>query len=342
MITLFVIAVCLILNGFFSALEMAFVSVRRSELLQRSRAGDHRAEKLLRLRNNPERALSILQIGITLVGSISAAVGASGAIEVLAPKLVEEFGLRRSLAEALVVALVVLPLTYLNVVVGELVPKALALRNAAKISMFGASWLTLMDRIFRPVIAVLEASTKLIIRIFFPGASQNASNLALTDADNLAARLSDGIKGVSHIEKKPIHDFIVPWTATVKISVMHGLEEVMKEVFTSGHTRLPVVNEDETVRGILHTKEFLSYRESGGEDWLSIVRSVVEIDANAKALKAFRSMQEKHSHLAVVYFKGQILGIVTLEDILEELVGDIFDEDDDGRMRRHFIREMED
>jgi putative hemolysin len=134
MIELAVIAACLLLNGILAGVEMAFVTIGRPRLRELARSGNRDAQSILKLRENPERTLSILQIGITLVGAIAAAVGGAGAEELLDPILMQRFAVTEETAEIIGIILVVLPITYLSVVVGELVPKALALRNPQKIS----------------------------------------------------------------------------------------------------------------------------------------------------------------------------------------------------------------
>jgi len=108
-------------------------------------------------------------------------------------------------------------------------------------------------------------------------------------------------------------------------------------VLSSGHTRLPVTGLSGVV-GVLHTKEFLAFRESGDREWRPLIRPAVKVQENFTLLSTLRLLQEKRSHLAVVYSSaGEVTGIVTLEDILEEVVGDLYDEDDDGKIRKLFV-----
>src|SRR5690606_16344386 len=133
-----IIFVCLILNALLAAYEMAFVSVPKPELRSLARQGNKDAQTLLSLRVNPERTLSVIQIGITLVGVVAAAVGGAGAAESFEPFLMQKLKISKFAAGALSVFLVVLPISFLTVVAGELVPKTLALRNPVKIVLAGA------------------------------------------------------------------------------------------------------------------------------------------------------------------------------------------------------------
>ena len=158
-----IISVCLFLNAILAAYEMAFVSVPRPELRKIARSGNKYAKTLLSLRDSPERTLAIIQIGITMLGAIAAAVGGAGASDFIEPYLREKFGFPELLAESIGVIAVVLPITYLSVVIGELVPKTLALRNPTKIVLSGAKWLLIADRILSPIVTLLEWSTKKLL-----------------------------------------------------------------------------------------------------------------------------------------------------------------------------------
>lgn len=334
---IFIVAVCLVLNAFFAAYEMAFVSVSRSELRKLVREGNPKAKALLGLRESPERTLSIIQIGITLVAAIAAAVGGAGAAEFIEPYLMSRFGIREVAAESIAVAVIVVPLTYLSVVLGELVPKTLALRNPTRIVLAGAGVLFLADRILSPVVSVLEWSTKQFLRVFFPRSRKaEQATGASVEIGGLSPLHQQFVLNMADIEKKRVADIFVPWDQVTHLSKKATVEEVSSTVLLSGHTRLPVA-ENGGVMGILHTKEFIALRDSGEEDWLSIIRPCLFVQPKDSVLGVLRQMQERRNHMAIVSApQGDVLGIVTIEDVLEEVVGDIFDEDDDGRVRKIF------
>jgi putative hemolysin len=165
---LIIIGFCLALNAFLAGAEMAFVIIPKSLLRRLKRSGDVRAAKALELRRRPERTLSVIQVGITLVGVLGAAVGGAGAEESISPLLMAKFGASENTAEVLSVVLVVIPITYLSVVIGELAPKGLALRHPARLILMNAGWLYWFDRALSPIVSLLEGSTKLFMRIL-PG-----------------------------------------------------------------------------------------------------------------------------------------------------------------------------
>lgn len=336
-----VIAVCLILNAFFSGYEMAFVSIPRSELRGLAKLGNKDAVRLLSLRENPERTLSVIQIGITLVGAIAAAVGGAGAGETLEPYLIQTYGMQERTAEALSMLIVVIPITYLSVVVGELVPKTLALRNPTKIVLAGAKPLFIADRILSPFITILEWSTKKILKIFFrKSKAPPPSDQAPIEIDSFSPVHQKFMLNMADIEKKKIKDILLPWSQVAVVQMSSLVEEVAQMIISSGHTRLPV-KDDGKVAGVLHAKEFAALKESGETNWQSIIHTALFVQPTDSALGVMRLLQDKKIHMAIVVSpSGERLGIVTLEDILEEVVGDIFDEDDDGRVRKVYAAKV--
>ncbi len=162
-----VVLACLVINAVLACIEMAFVSVGRPMLRQLAMTGNPDAKRLLTLRENPERTLSVLQIGITLVGVISAAVGGAGAEETLSPWLQARLQVTEPIAEIISILLVVVPITFLSVILGELVPKTVALKRPLSIALFSSRWLSLADAVLAPIVGIMEWMTKQILRIFF-------------------------------------------------------------------------------------------------------------------------------------------------------------------------------
>jgi putative hemolysin len=135
------------------------------------------------------------------------------------------------------------------------------------------------------------------------------------------------------LERKRIREIYLPWDKVTAVDAESAASDVEATVISSGHTRLPVLKDGQVI-GILNTKEFAALRASGREDWVSLTRPVVELQADTPLLTGLRRLQEHRMHMGVVYSAKERLGIVTLEDILEEVVGEIYDEDDDGALRR--------
>lgn len=349
MFELLVIIICLLLNAVLAGAEIAFVAVNRPLLRQLVRQGDKRAKLLLQLRENPERTLSVVQVGITFVGALAGAVGGAGAEELLSPILKNIFAVGDATAETIAIGLVVVPLTYFTVVLGELVPKSFALKNTLGFALRAAPWLSLIDRIFGPIVTMFEWSTKQMLTLlnlirlprFAGGAASEASQEPQVGdvadqsimLESLSSQHRQYVVNLVNLERKRLKDILLPWKHVTHVQLTQPADEVRRIILASGHTRVPVFEETEVV-GILNTKEFMALREAGGENWSSLVRPVVKLQADAPLLTGLRLLQERRTLMAVVYENRTLLGIVTLEDILEEIVGEIYDEDDDGRLRR--------
>ncbi|MBL7543707.1 MAG: HlyC/CorC family transporter [Bdellovibrionaceae bacterium] len=334
MVELFIILLCLAFNSLLSLVEMAFVTVSKSEIKGLAKSNAH-AARLLKLREHPERTLSVLQIGITIVGALSAAIGGVGAEEKLSPYF-ESVGMSEHGAEALSLFIVVIPLTYLNVVLGELVPKSFALRDPMKIALRSVNGLIVAEAVLSPFVKLLEKSTQFFLRVFTRPLKlkvKQSEEAESVNISNLSNAHQQYVINLVHIETKKIRDILVPWSQVNVVDVKYNLNEVLSLVIKSGHTRLPVFAENEVV-GILHSKEFITFISSGDENWKKIIRPVIRIRPTEGILKTLRIMQEKKTHMALVENDSEIIGIVTLEDIIEEIVGDIYDEDDDGMLRK--------
>ncbi len=308
---------------------MAFVTVSKPHLRKLSNEGDKAAAKILKLRGNPERVLSVLQIGITLVGAVSAAVGGAGADDLLNPFFQSNFGLSEQASGTLAIVIVVVPLTYLSVVIGELVPKTLALRFPMKFAKMGSYFLSILDRLFAPVVFLLEISTKFIISPFIKqmGVEAISEQPGNIDIDDLMDTNKQYVFNLIALDKRKLKDILVPWSKVTKIEKGAHYREVLALIRSTKYTRIPITEDDQPI-GILHSKDFTSEVEISTLSWNELIRPIFFMSAEEPILNALKTLQNKRSHMAVVKSKNEIIGIVTLEDIFEEVVGDIYDEDD--------------
>lgn len=332
MVELIVIVICLILNAILSCVEMAFVTVSKPLIKQMASTGSVPAARVLKLRQNPERALSVLQIGITLVGAISAAVGGAGAEEALGPYFVRTLEVDSDTAEMFAIAIIVMPLTYVSVVVGELVPKSLALRFPLKFALLGGVLLVALDRLFAPFVYLLEISTKLITQIFFVRLTPEKTfdPAREVDLDPLSDAHKQYVFNNIDVTKKTIKDIMIPWDKVVKVDYSEHHYSVLEKIRQSRHTRLPVIKEG-VVIGLLHTKEFVSEHEISKIDWTELIRTILTFNSNELILNALKKFQQNKSHIAVIMKDGEPIGVVTVEDIFEEVVGEMYDEDEDPK-----------
>jgi putative hemolysin len=332
---------CVALNAVFASVEMAFVAISAPALRALARKGNAAAGHILKLRDHPERTLSVIQIGITFVGAIAAAVGGAVAEETISPYLQTVFGLAEGAATTLAIMIVVLLLTYVSVVIGELVPKSLALRYPQLIAFYSARWLSILDRALSPAVSLLETSTKAVLRLFEIPSQWPGSDATSMDSEGRFEQLSEQhqeyVLNLVNLERRRVRDILVPWDQVDYLDISRNPAEVESLILESGHTRIPVVRDDQVV-GILHAKEFLAFQKAGGLGWNLILRPTLRVNESDSLLKALKYLQENRSHLSVVYSGEKKIGIITLEDIIEDVIGDLFDENDDGTLKRILSR----
>lgn len=332
----FVILTCLLINACLSASETAFIAVSKPALRELIRQGNEKAKLLLDLRENPERTLSITQIGITFLGAFAAAVGGAGAEESLAPVLKNFLGLQERTSEVISLFIIVTFLTYINVVIGELVPKSLALRRPMFIASKSAPWLHRISTLIGPIVTFFEWSTKKILNSFPKKhviSESHGVDEEILGFDTLTELSKQYVLNLVKIENTTVKEILVGWSEVIFLNYDLSLTDAEHIFVTSGHTRLPVVKDDEVV-GMINAKEFLAFLQTKQQNWLSLMRPAVKTPDTTPLLTALRIMQEHRSHMAIVYERSEIAGIVTMEAIFEEIVGDIYDEDDDGALTK--------
>lgn len=335
MITVLIVFACLFLNAILSCAEMAFVTIDDKLLRKKVLAGDRNAMYIEQMGKSPERILSVVQIGITLVGAISGAVSGAGAEETLGPKFMQWFGFSEQVAGVFAITLVVAPLTVLSVVIGELVPKSLAIQFSLPIILRLAPALKIAEKVLGPLVNPMEKATDFVMEILLRSTPKSEES---PDSEELS------LKGLRHEYKQYFHNLLdldsrnvgsimVPWDKVDRLSSTAEPEEVSALIMRTRRTRIPVLDANE-VYGYLHSKEFVNLSQSGvGDNWLSFVRPIQALVSETKVLDALRTMQKKKAHFCVVGTLEHPTGIITLEDILEEVFGDFIDEDEDGKVK---------
>lgn len=332
MLDFFIVVICLFVNAFFSAYEMAFVTVSKEEINELEETSRSIVRRISLFKKKPERTLSVIQIGITLVGAIAAAVGGTGAVESLEPYIVQEYELSRSLAEAIAVTVVILPLTYFSVVFGELLPKTIALKHPKSVLLLGTNILSFIDRVLSPIVSFLEISTNFLLKLVGLGSKvvEDESMGQSIDIGNLPVYHQKFVQNLVSLKGSRVSKSMIPWEKVSSLNFSDSDEELKKKISTTPHSRFPVVDED-TIVGILNIKE-LPAQTNLLMPWQGILRPAILVQSNDRVLEAFLKMQEKHNHLCVVVnSEGKYLGIITIEDIIEEVVGDIHDNTDESK-----------
>lgn len=335
MLDFLIVIACLFINAFFSAYEMAFVTVSREDIEELDQNGSTQ-KKLTFFKKKPERTLSVIQIGITLVGAIAAAVGGTGAVESLEPWIVENYGLSRSFAEAISVIVVIIPLTYFSVVFGELVPKTIALKHPLKVINFGTTILGLIDSFLSPIVTFLEISTNFLLKRLglYEKSPEDESMGEIVEIGNLPEYHQKFVQNLVALKGRKVSKAMIPWEKVSYLNFSETEEEVRVKIYNTPHSRFPVIDGDVIV-GILLKKELPPFQIQDQNPWQGILHAALKVKDTDKVLEAFLKMQEKKTPLSVVEnSEGHYVGIITIEDIIEEVVGDIDDRTDYSRASR--------
>lgn len=323
-----------LLGGFFAAAELALVSLRPGQVSRLAGSG-RRGRQVARLLENPNRFLSAVQIGVTLAGMFSSAVGAISLAAPLAAVLVE-LGLPAGPANTVALVVVTVLIAYVSLVFGELAPKRLALQRAESVSRFTAGPLTALAKATRPVIWLLGHSTDVVVRLAGgrPDADrQEATEEELRDlvADNseLTADERRLIADLLDAADRPLREIMAPRLDVNALPTDLTIAEAVQHTADRPYSRYPVVDGGlDDVIGFVHLRDLLA----GPPDSrvVDVVRPVLRLPHTRRALPTLAEMRRAGAHLAVVVDEyGGSAGIVTLEDLLEEFIGDITDEFDD-------------
>ena len=340
LVELIVIAILIALNAIFVAAEIALVTIRRSRVEQLIEEGSGAARRVERLLQRPGRFLAVTQLWITFIGFLSsafAAVTLTVALEDLLSRLPEV----ASYAAPLSLVLVTLVLSLVTIVFGELVPKALALANAERFALAVSGPFEFLERLLSPLVRLLEFVTNAVTRPL--GAEQHdRSQISMEELKILVER--GGEQGVLEAEEEQmisavielgegrVHEVMVPRIDVTAIPVETAFGEALDTILREGHSRIPVYEESiDNVIGILYAKDLLPYLKDNAEqpELRRLLRAPLFVPESMSVDDLLHELQRRKVHIAVVLDEyGGTAGIVTIEDLLEEIVGEIQDEYD--------------
>jgi len=337
---LFTIAGLILLGSLFVAAEIALISLRESQIRQLATKGK-RGKRVALLSENPNRFLAAVQVGITLCGFLSAALGAEKLGDYVIPWL-ESLGVNDSLSSITSLIGVTIIIAYFSLVFGELVPKRLALFRTEQISLALAPIIQVVAVLFRPIIWLLSHSTNAVVRIF--GVDPKEQRTAMSEEELLDlvaghAALTDEerdiVEEVFNASEKQIHELMVPRTEVDFMDASLTISKAIALAVDKAHSRYPVVrgSTDEVI-GFIHVRDLLdtSLVSTGGKVQ-ELVRNIMFMPGTKGVLPALTEMRNQRQHLAIVLDEyGGTDGIITMEDLVECLVGDIRDEYDSDDM----------
>ena len=329
-----IILIAILINAIFVLSEMSVASSRKARLQQRTNEGDRRAGTVLKLIQNPNLFLSTVQIGITLVGVF---VGAIGGVTLAVPltQALAAVPMLRASAEALALGIVVVGITFFSIVLGELVPKRIALHNPEQFASALAGPMILVSKIFSPFVWLLGRITDFILRTIGakpgsePPVTEEEIQLLIdqgTQAGVFEEAEQDMVEGVFSLGDQRVYSLMTPRTDIVYLDINDSLEEIREKIEESGFSRFPVRQDSlDVILGIVKARDMLLRSMSGEpirlKDLLKPAYFIPETMLASRALEIFK---EKGTELLLVIDEfGGIQGLLTINDILEEIVGQI-------------------
>lgn len=334
------LACLILLNAFFAATEMAFVSLNDAKISVKAKEGDKKYKKIEKMLKNPSKFLATIQIGITLAGFLSSAFASDVFASELAKVL---FDLTHAFSvtvwQNISIVVITIILSYFTLIFGELVPKRIAMENAEKFSKFSISIISVLAKIMSPFVKFLTWSTDVVSKLF--GVKKESEETVteeeirmMVDVGQENGTINDDekemINNVFELNDKEVSEIMIHRTEMFALEDTMSVSEVSKKLIEGEYrySRIPVYNEDiDNIEGILYIKELL--RANSNVKIKKLLKDTLFIPESKRINEVFKEMQKNKIHMAIVVDEyGGTAGVVTMEDILEEIVGDIYDEYD--------------
>ena len=336
------ILILILANGFFAASEIAMIATRKSRIDALLEKGVKSAAAVARLKNDPDRFLATVQIGVTVVSSFASAIGGAAAIAYVKPMIESlPFPVAARWGEPLAILIVVLPIAYLSLVLGELVPKSLALRFSEQIALIVARPIDFLSRISSFLVKALTASSNAVLWIF---GGKDAGGASFISVEEVKSLIREGaakgifneteqelIHSVFEFADTPVKAVMIPRTEIHALEIHASLADVAKSFVESGFSRIPVYEgELDRVVGILYNKDvFKALQEKSDFRIRDHLHPAFFVPSSLPISELLKQLQRRRLAIALVVNEfGEVEGLATLEDLLEEIVGEIRDEYD--------------
>lgn len=339
------VAILIGVNAFFASSEIAIISVNDNKIRKMAEEGHKKAGLLQKMISEPSRFLATIQVGITLSGFLASAFAAESFADRLS-NAVKWMGLPVDEAVIKILSLVVITilLSYFTLVFGELVPKRIAMQKSEQIALMAIKPLSVLSRVTSPFVKLLTLSTNYIITVF--GGNPNADEENITEEEIrmmvdvgqergvILGSEKEMIDNIFEFDNTLVSEIMTHRTDIVAIPINATLEDIVEIVVNEKYTRIPVYEDViDNIVGILHSKDLVQYFRKGNKyqfDLKEVVRQPYYVPESKKTDQLFREFQKNKIHMAVVIDEyGGTAGIVTIEDLLEEIVGNIWDEYDE-------------
>ena len=337
----------ILVNAFFAMSEMAIVTLNDSKMEKMADEGHKKAKKVLRLTEDSSRFLSTIQVGVTLAGFLTSAVAATSFSSILTAWLTDVFSITDGSVKGLIASfsliLITIVISYFSLVLGELLPKRIAMHNPESISFRVVGILLFFKAIMRPIVGLLSASTNGMLRLF--GINPKDTPQAVTEEEiRMLVDVGEEKGVIEESQKEMINnifefddivaaDVMTHRTDVVAIDINDSFTSVLKTVMEEGYSRIPVYDDDlDDIKGVLYVKDLLKFvgQDLPKRGVAKLMRKAYFVPESKKCGELFSEMTEKRIQLAIVSDEyGGFAGIVTIEDLLESIVGNMQDEYDD-------------
>lgn len=340
LLDLFVLGLLILVNAFFAATELAIISLNDNKIRRKAEEGDKVAIKIHRLISEPSRFLATIQVGVTLAGFLSSAFAA----EKFANRLYNLIGLDLPIIHTVSLIAVTVFLAYFSLVLGELVPKRLAQHNPEKLAYAVVGTITVLGRLMHPFVRLLTLSTNLVLRVL--RVDPNQVDRSVTEEEirmmvdvgrelgNIHEEEKEMIENIFEFNDMAVREIMTHRTDVVALDVDANFEEVVTKALHDQYTRIPVYEDSiDNIIGILHVKDLLKRSLQCSHDDFTLrqlIRPPYLVPESKNTDAVFREMQRDHVQMAIVIDEyGGTAGIITMEDLLEEIVGSMQDEYDE-------------
>ncbi|MDP4117723.1 MAG: hemolysin family protein [Bacillota bacterium] len=336
--------VLILLNAFFAATEIAVISLNETNVRKKAEYGDGKAKKMLKMVTEPTTFLSTIQIGITLAGFLGSAFAAdsfSGPLVHLFTKIWGTNAIPAKTVNTIAVVLITLILSYFTLVFGELVPKRIAMRNAEKLARGVCGAITAVSVLLQPIIWLLSVSTNGVLRLLSINPHETGEDVSEEDIMNMVdAGQENGsidlaakemIENIFEFDDITAEGIMVPRTEMLVAWLDYSAEDILELIEKRKFSRIPICGESiDDIVGILYTRDFLlACREGNDIDFRGLIHEAKFVPGTTHANVLFHKMQKEKSHMFIVIDEyGGTAGLVTMEDLIEVLLGKIYDEKD--------------
>ena len=338
---IFVLFILIALNAFFAATEIAFISLNDAKIEKQAKQGEKKAKQINEMLKEPSKFLATIQIGITLAGFLSSAFASEAFADKLAPIMQQMIPIGLGVWKSISIILITIILSYFTLVFGELVPKRIAMKNAEKVANFSIGIIKVISIITAPFVKFLTFSTNVISSLF--GVKENEEETVTEEEIRMMVEVGEEkgtieeqekelINNVFEFNDKTVSEIMTHRTDIYALDIKDNIEDTLTELDEYKYSRIPIYEDSiDEIRGVLYIKDLFKYLNNKEKVGIKdIMREAYFVPQYKMIDDLFKELQKNKKQLAIVVDEyGGTAGIVTMEDILEELVGNIFDEYDD-------------